>query len=56
VFVEEFSPKLGLLRTSRLNARKMTMKDEHGGLQHFLFNWIGLPRVPVTFSVGRSFR
>jgi hypothetical protein len=54
VFVEEFTPKLDPLRTSRLYARRQTMKDEHGGLQHFLFDWLGLPRVPVMTRRGQA--
>jgi DNA repair exonuclease SbcCD ATPase subunit len=31
------------------------MSDEHGGFQHFLFSWLGWPRVDVaTFKPGRS--
>lgn len=41
----------GTVRKSRLNASRQTMKDEHGGLQRFLFEWIGWPReTVVTFS------
>jgi hypothetical protein len=54
VFVEEFTPKLDHLRTSRLYARKQTMKDEHGGLQRFLFAWLSLPRVSVMTRRGQA--
>jgi hypothetical protein len=43
------------LRESRLLARRMTMQDETGGLQRFLFEWLGWPRVEVpTFKGNRS--
>ena len=39
------------VRKSKLNARRETMKDEYGGLQRFLVEWIGWPRETVgTFS------
>lgn len=52
VVVEEFTPKFEPLRMSRLYARRQTMKDEHGGLQHFLFDWLGLQRMPVMTRRG----
>ena len=52
VTVEELSEAGELTRTSSLLARKHTMKDERGGLQHFLFEWIGIPRVPIMTSRG----
>jgi hypothetical protein len=43
------------VRESKLLARRGTMQDEAGGLQHFLFNWLGWPRVEVpTFKGGLS--
>ncbi len=50
--MDDFAPTLELLRTSRLYARRQTMKDEHGGLQRFLFDWLGLPRKPVMTIRG----
>lgn len=41
VRVEEISAKGGEPRRSTLNARIETMQDEHGGLQRFLFEWLG---------------
>lgn len=52
VVVDEFSPTQELLRTSRLYARRQTMKDEHAGLQRFLFGWLNLPRKPVMTIRG----
>jgi DNA repair exonuclease SbcCD ATPase subunit len=52
VVVEELTEAGKTARTSRLYARKQTMKDEHGGLQRFLFEWIGLPRVQVMTISG----
>jgi hypothetical protein len=43
----------GAARRSRLLARVGTMKDEHGGLQHFLFDWLGWPRAEVATFDGR---
>lgn len=48
--VEEGSTR----RTSRLQARRKTMKDETGGLQHFLFQWLGLPRAPLMNLRGEK--
>ena len=43
----------GDVRRSSLNARRETMKDEYGGLQHFLMEWMGWPRESVaTFTGG----
>lgn len=53
VKVEEFSDGK-LQRTSVLNARRQGMKDETGGLQNFLFSWIGLPREQVVTRDGRE--
>lgn len=45
----------GAIRESRLLARRGAMQDEHGGLQHFLFGWLGWPRERVsTFHGGPS--
>ena len=45
----------GTVRKSKLNASRQTMKDEHGGLQRFLFEWIGWPReTVVTFRGGAA--
>jgi DNA repair ATPase RecN len=42
----------GKERTSKLQARRATMQDEHGGFQRFLFEWLGWPRIPVpTFRL-----
>ena len=43
----------GEVRRSKLNARRETMKDEYGGLQRFLVEWIGWPREPVSTFGGR---
>jgi hypothetical protein len=40
------------VRESKLLARRDTMKDETGGLQHFLFTWLGWPRVEVPTYKG----
>ncbi len=52
VVVQELTKAGQVERTSRLYARKYTMKDEHGGLQRFLFEWMGLPRVQVMTIKG----
>lgn len=45
----------GKVRESKLLARKLTMSDEHGGFQRFLFDWLKWPRVEVpTFRAGGS--
>jgi hypothetical protein len=54
VTVEEFGQSDDTSRMSRLYARKQTMKDEHGGLQRFLFDWIGLPRAAVMTNSGNA--
>ena len=54
VSVEELSDKSEWIRTSRLNVRKSTLKDERGGLQNFLYLWMGLPRVPVMTNRGEE--
>ena len=40
------------VRESRLLARRATMQDETGGLQHFLFDWFRWPRVQVPTFKG----
>lgn len=40
------------VRESKLFARRDTMKDETGGLQHFLFTWLTWPRVEVPTFKG----
>ena len=52
VLVDELSADNAVLRTSRLHARKQTMKDEVAGLQNFLFAWCSLPRTPVVTNRG----
>jgi predicted nucleic acid-binding Zn-ribbon protein len=37
----------GKARESKLLARRLTMKDEHGGFQRFLFEWLKWPRMEV---------
>ncbi|HEY6421354.1 MAG TPA: hypothetical protein VIX59_20335 [Candidatus Binataceae bacterium] len=54
VILEELGGAGEIARTSRLNARRRTMKDEHAGLQHFLFDWIHLPRAPVMMNTGSA--
>lgn len=47
--------KDGKARESKLLARKLTMADEHGGFQRFLFGWLKWPRVEVpTFRATGS--
>lgn len=41
-------------RHSKLLARKDTMRDEHAGLQRFLFEWFGWPRKGVMTFDGRE--
>lgn len=52
VLVEELNLNSAVINTSRLHARKQTMKDEAGGLQNFLFAWCSLPRTPVVTNRG----
>ena len=52
VLVEELGTDLIVSQTSRLQARKGTMKDEAAGLQNFLFVWCGLPRTPIMTNRG----
>lgn len=54
VHVEELAADLTVARTSRLHARRQTMKDAVGGLQNFLFAWCGLPRTPVMTNRGEE--
>ena len=45
----------GKTRESKLLARKLTMKDEHGGFQRFLFEWLNWPRLEVpSYRPGGS--
>lgn len=53
VEVEEYSSN-GKARKSKLLARRHTMQDEHGGLQHFLFEWLKWPRENVTTFRGTN--
>jgi len=47
--------KDGTVRHSKLFARKLTMNDEHGGFQRFLFEWMKWPRLNVsTYRTGTS--
>lgn len=52
VLVEELSPTNTVSHTSKLQARKQTMKDEAAGLQNFLFAWCDLPRTPIVTNRG----
>ncbi len=52
VLVEELESGLVISRTSKLQARKHTMKDEAAGLQNFLFAWCSLPRTPLVTNRG----
>lgn len=54
ILVEEMASDGSAVRTSRLYARKFTMKDETGGFQHFLFEWSGLTRTPIMNSRGEE--
>lgn len=42
----------GKTRESKLSARQQTMQDEHGGLQHFIFEWMKWPREEVATFRG----
>jgi uncharacterized coiled-coil DUF342 family protein len=53
VDVEETGPD-GTVRRSRLAARRGAMHDEHGGLQRFMFEWLGWPRVEVATFRGQT--
>ncbi len=44
----------GNVRRSKLMARKSTMQDEHGGLQRFLFEWMGWPRQQILNTKGAA--
>jgi hypothetical protein len=44
----------GKPRRSKLQARLKTMQDEHGGLQRFLFEWLGWPRAQVATFKGND--
>lgn len=37
----------GKVRESKLQTRKLTMRDAHGGFQRFLFEWLKWPRIDV---------
>jgi hypothetical protein len=51
VIVREMNTE-GKVRISKLQARRATMHDEHGGFQRFLFDWFDWPRVRVpTFRL-----
>jgi hypothetical protein len=52
VLVEELRADRTISKTSRLQARKQTMKDETAGLQNFLFTWGGLRRAPIMTNRG----
>ncbi len=52
VLVEELGLDHAILQTSRLQARKQTMKDEAAGLQNFLFAWCSLPRTAIVTNRG----
>jgi hypothetical protein len=44
----------GNVRRSKLMARLAVMQDEHGGLQRFLFEWLGWPREMVMTLKGTA--
>jgi hypothetical protein len=44
----------GKVTTSRLNTRFETMQDPTGGMQFFLFEWMGWPREKVSTFRGES--
>ena len=54
VIVDELTAGSEVIRSSTLLARYHTMKDERGGLQRFLFEWIGIPRTRVMASNGEA--
>lgn len=51
VQVLETTPS-GSSRSSRMYARKRTMQDVTAGLQHFLFDWLKLPRTRIMSNRG----
>ena len=51
--VSEIDAK-GIERVSLLSARNLTMQDEHGGFQRFLYEWLGWPRERVTTYRGND--
>ncbi|HEX3071933.1 MAG TPA: hypothetical protein VHX14_25440 [Thermoanaerobaculia bacterium] len=53
VDVDEVAPD-GSLVESKLHARLKAMSDVHGGLQRFLFDWLGWPRVAVSTFTGTT--
>lgn len=42
----------GKIRRSKMESRRKTMQDEHGGLQRFLFEWLEWPRAEVATFKG----
>ena len=52
VLIKELNPHHSAPQTSKLHARKQTMKDAAAGLHNFLFEWCSLPRAPVVTNRG----
>lgn len=52
ILVEELSSDLSVSHTSKLHARKQTMKDESAGFHNFFFEWCGLPHAPIVTNRG----
>ena len=50
--LEELAQDGTVQRTSTFNAQLLTMKDEVGGFQNFLFKWAGLPREQAMTGLG----
>lgn len=50
--VEVLESGEGEPRRSLLQARRRTMADEAGGLQRFLYEWMGIPRAPLMTFRG----
>lgn len=45
---------MNVSRRSLLSARTLTMQDERGGFQHFMYEWLGWPRQKVTTYRGNE--
>lgn len=52
VRVTEIDASGKTIRESDLSLGQRSMKDETGGYQNFLFEWVGLPRLPVMTRNG----
>ena len=52
VHVIEIDGEGKTIRESQLSVSQRSMKDETGGFQNFLFEWLGLPRTDVMTRTG----